>query len=296
MGSEQTRKSLNQLDKELVELNKKLAELTKKEADYTRRTTDVQKSITKNTSDSMLQSKTRQIQSYQNELSKIAASKADVSKKIAEKQKKRAELALKLQKEETDDQKRATKAQKQIQQNYERRIANLNSQLTHALRQPQMQQRNLYNQNSECEEYDVFVSHASEDKESFADPLCEELKKRGVNVWYDKLSISWGDSLRSKIDAGLRKSKYGIIVLSRDYIKKGWTQYELDGLFEREMVGGKIILPIWHNITKQEVLDFSPTLGGRLAMNSALQTPAEIAEELVRLLRGDSITEDSENE
>ncbi|PNH19847.1 hypothetical protein B7R76_02950 [Mageeibacillus indolicus] len=134
------------------------------------------------------------------------------------------------------------------------------------------------------EEYDVFIPHASEDKESFANDLYNSLNNAGIKVWYDELCISWGDSLRSKIDNGLRKSKYGIVILSNHYIKKGWTQYELDGLFQIEMTGGKTIPPIWHNISKKEVQDFSPTLAGRMALNSAMMTPNEIAEELIKIL------------
>jgi len=89
--------------------------------------------------------------------------------------------------------------------------------------------------------------------------------------------------LRASIDAGLRQSRLGIVIISRYYIKKGWTQYELDGLFQKEMTCGKVILPIWHNITKEEVQNFSPSLAGRKALNTSMYTPREIADELVEL-------------
>ena len=136
-------------------------------------------------------------------------------------------------------------------------------------------------------EYDVFISHATEDKESFVNELVEELKKRNVRVWVDVLNIKWGDPLRKSIDEGLKKSHFGIVVISKHFIAKGWTQYELDGLFEKEMLGGKVILPVWHDITKKEVFDFSPTLAGRKAMTTATMTPADIADELVSLLTED---------
>lgn len=135
-------------------------------------------------------------------------------------------------------------------------------------------------------EYDVFISHATEDKESFVNELVEELKKRNVRVWVDELNIKWGDPLRKSIDEGLKKSHFGIVVISKHFIAKGWTQYELDGLFEKEMLGGKVILPVWHNITKKEVFNFSPTLAGRKAMTTDNMKPADIADELMVLLRG----------
>lgn len=72
--------------------------------------------------------------------------------------------------------------------------------------------------------------------------------------------------------------------MSRSYIGKYWTNYELEGLFQRESNGGKLILPIWRNITKQEVQNFSPSLAGKMAMNTAFMTPKEIAEKLHELL------------
>ena len=132
--------------------------------------------------------------------------------------------------------------------------------------------------------YDAFISHATEDKESFVNEFVEELKNRTVKVWVDALRIQWGDSLRKSIDEGLKKSHFGVVVISPYFIAKGWTQYELDGLFEREMSGGKVILPIWHKITKSEVQKFSPSLAGRKAMTTGMMTAGEIADELVKLL------------
>lgn len=282
MSADQARRELNQLDNELAALEKKLADETKKEADKTKRMNDTQKSITKNTSLSTAQSKMKQIQGYQDDLVKISNNKADINKRIAEKRKKRADKALKLQKEEAYEAKKAENVQKTIYANYEKRIADLSTQLVHKLNENSTPSH-IYSPTSD-EEFDVFLSHASEDKASFADELCNELQSAGIRVWYDALSMTWGDSLRSKIDNGLRKSKYGIVIISKDYIKKGWTNYELDGLFQREMIGGKTILPIWHNITKKEVQDFSPTLAGRLALSTAIMTPAEIADELRKIL------------
>lgn len=173
--------------------------------------------------------------------------------------------------------KEQTKANSDLQRRYERTI----QQLTMDSKPIQVQHTIYENQSSET--YDVFISHASEDKESFVDSLYSELVNAGFKVWYDTTDIAWGDSLRSKIDKGLAMSKYGIVVISKAYIRKGWTQYELDGLFNIEMTQGKTILPIWHDITKQEVQDFSPSLAGRKALMSQLMTPAEIATELKKL-------------
>ena len=101
-------------------------------------------------------------------------------------------------------------------------------------------------------EYDVFISHASEDKDDIVRPLAQALVAKGVKVWYDEFEMRIGDSLRRKIDKGLANSRFGIVVISKDFIKKGWTNYELDGIITKAVSGEQIILPIWHNITKKK--------------------------------------------
>ena len=88
--------------------------------------------------------------------------------------------------------------------------------------------------------------------------------------------------MREKIDKGLSKSRYGIVVLSPEYIRedKYWTKAELNGLFQKETINGKTILPIWHNLTKQQVTEYSPLIADRKALTTALMTPAEMAAEL----------------
>lgn len=135
-------------------------------------------------------------------------------------------------------------------------------------------------------EYDVFISHASEDKDSVVRPLAQALVTKGMKVWYDEFELKIGDSLRRKIDRGLAKSKFGIVVLSQSFIKKGWTNYELDGIISKAITGEQVLLPIWHGITKQEVLDYSPSLADKVARNTASYTVEEIAEEIAELING----------
>lgn len=110
------------------------------------------------------------------------------------------------------------------------------------------------------------------------------MKEKGVNVWYDEFELKIGDSLRRKIDQGLSKSKFGIVVISRSFIKKGWTNYELDGLMTKAISGQQILLPIWHDITKQEVIDYSPSLADKVARNTSQETAEEIASEVAELI------------
>lgn len=137
-------------------------------------------------------------------------------------------------------------------------------------------------------EYDVFISHASEDKDAIVRELARALKEAGLSVWYDEFELRIGDSLRRKIDMGLANSRFGIVVLSHAFFDKGWPNYELDGLVTRAVTGEQILLPIWHNISKQEVIGYSPSLADKLARNTATHTVKEIAEEIVDVIRGQS--------
>lgn len=134
------------------------------------------------------------------------------------------------------------------------------------------------------EAYDVFISHASEDKDAIVRALATALSGLGLKVWYDEFTLRIGDSLRRKIDRGLANSRVGLVVLSPAFIAKGWPQYELDGIVSRTVSGEQILLPIWHNITKAEVIAFSPSIADKVARSTATHTVEEIAAEIADLI------------
>src|SRR6266536_3802312 len=135
--------------------------------------------------------------------------------------------------------------------------------------------------------WDLFISHTSEDKAELVQPLATLLRKLSVRVWYDEFTLHVGDSLSKSIDEGLRESRFGLVVLSPSFFARGWTQHELSGLWSREIGQGKVILPLWHRITKEEVLSQSPTLVDKLALNTAEKTIGQIAIELIAVIRSD---------
>jgi len=112
--------------------------------------------------------------------------------------------------------------------------------------------------------YDLFICHASEDKEAVARPLAQALQG-AVSVWYDEFTLELGDSLRASIDKGLAESRYGLVVLSLAFFAKNWPQAELNGLFAKEISGTKTILTVWHQIGRKEILKFSPILADKFA-------------------------------
>ncbi|GAA1628918.1 toll/interleukin-1 receptor domain-containing protein [Actinoplanes couchii] len=133
---------------------------------------------------------------------------------------------------------------------------------------------------------DVFLSHASEDKDEIARPLKDALEARGVSVWFDEIRITVGKSIRREIESGIAGCRFAFVIISPHFFRKQWTQAELDALFGKKMDSGDdSVLPVWHHISKDEVKLHSPLLAGILALNSATMTVEEIAEGLAEAVK-----------
>jgi hypothetical protein len=138
--------------------------------------------------------------------------------------------------------------------------------------------------------YDVFICHASEDKDVFVRPLAERLKQSHIEVWYDEFSLKVGDSIRRAIDLGLAKSRFGIVVLSRNFFTKSWPQWELDGLVQRQNTErAHVILPIWYKVRKKDVLSFSPPLADKMAVK-ADRGLEHVVSQLLKVLKPEGST------
>lgn len=136
-------------------------------------------------------------------------------------------------------------------------------------------------------QWDVFISHASPDKEQFVMPLSEALRARGVSVWLDQWVIELGDSISASISEGLRQSRFGIVVLSKAFFTRAWPKKELGALFAKESSGATHIIPVWHHIEYDEVWENAPLLADKMAARSS-DGVASIVERILRLLARDS--------
>ena len=139
----------------------------------------------------------------------------------------------------------------------------------------------------EKKEWDIFISHASEDKETIVRPIAQLLANFGTKVWYDEFSLDVGDSLSRSIDKGLANSHFGLVVLSPSFLQKDWPDYELRGLNAKGLGREKGILPIWHNVSRDDILSFSPTLADVFALNTNEHKPQEIALRILSIVRPD---------
>jgi TIR domain len=115
-------------------------------------------------------------------------------------------------------------------------------------------------------EWDFFISHASEDKTTVVIPLARELERAGFRVWLDAFEIKVGDDIRARIDEGLTRSRFGIVVASPAYFAKKWSSAELGALFALEGAHRRV-LPVWHELDAQAVASRSPLLASRAAIS-----------------------------
>jgi hypothetical protein len=108
----------------------------------------------------------------------------------------------------------------------------------------------------------AFISHDSRDKESVARPIALGLQRLMCPVWYDEFSLKVGDNLRTSIETGLKTCHKCILILSPDFLANGgWTKKEFDSVFTREILEGRqFVLPVWHNVTKEMVFKYCPSL------------------------------------
>jgi hypothetical protein len=114
----------------------------------------------------------------------------------------------------------------------------------------------------------VFISYASEDRDDFVQPLVDALEQKHT-VWFAPYELTLGDSLLKKISDGLRLCDFGVVILSPAFFAKKWPQNELDGLSALETTKKKLILPVWKDVTEEDVKVFSPILAGRFAARAA---------------------------
>jgi hypothetical protein len=274
---------ISSLQREIQLLQSQLTSASKDQASKASRIAQIKKSITKSTSSSMLQSKQREIQRLEDDIVRIQEKQASLGNRFSskttelhkyeqqlyqEREKEDKKLLESLKRKDSEDKARHNQIIEQVRALSYVTPARLGSVVTDTLPPA----------------YDAFISHATEDKDEIARPLAVALQKNGLAIWYDDFQLRVGDSLRRSIDKGLANSRFGIVILSPNFFAKNWPQYELDGLIAKEMVGGKVVLPIWHKVSKDEVIRYSPSLADRVALNTATNTIDELADKLIDVL------------
>lgn len=266
---------IKRLESDIFNINKKMDTQKSKEAKAIDKMAKAQKKLMSAKTSSAINSAQRDYQSGAKELTSAQSDQAKLSKQLADKSKsltnKKSDLLKAQAREREQHQKEIEKLQK----------AALDKQQSHI--------KDLIDTNPNGafleKEYDVFISHASEDKSDFVEPLARALQVAGIKTWYDSDQIGWGQSIRQSIDKGLVNSRFCIVILSPNFLKKYWTNYELNGIFQKDAItDGSIVLPVWHKVTREEIQQKNLTLTDMLAMNTALHTIEDIVNSLKSVL------------
>ena len=140
-------------------------------------------------------------------------------------------------------------------------------------------------------QYDVFISHASADKLSYVDDLYAALSRLKIDIFYDKEELSWGDNWKDRIIQGTEKSEFAIIVISKAFFGREWTERELNEFLQRQNeTGQKIILPLLYDITFDDVKTHYPELefiqSIKVCEHSADEITLLFAKELIKRYKG----------
>lgn len=267
---------IKRLHSDISRLEDKRASAVKEESNSIKKINSANSALQRTKNSSTISSKLKEID---RENIKIQKAKGEQAKLMSDIAKKNTDLNKTLIQLSKAQQKEAETIYKQ----QEKKVNELYAQQKSGLKLLTSSQNNEI---EETKEYDVFISHSADDKDSYISELAEELKASGVTIWYDTDNIGWGQSIRKEIDKGLANSKYGIVVISPSFIEKYWTNYELDGILNKEgSTGNQMILPIWHNVTADQVKKYSFSLAGKLALNSAINTIDDIVGNVKQLIK-----------
>jgi hypothetical protein len=289
MSLSSARSAVARLQKEIADLRLKDAQEAKKEADLTAKMTKASYDARTSKNASTVTSKMNEASRASSDLAGVQKKRADLAKTLASKTSELNRAHDTLSKEEEAERKKTLASQKKADDARTGQLKKLDQQLLAQRRAAEALPATIARSSAQVSaddilpQYDVFISHASEDKESFVRPFAEKLAAAGVTPFYDEMSLEWGDSLRRRIEEGLARSRFGVVVLSKNFFAKEWPQRELDGLVQLEMQGQSRILPIWHEISKDEVTRYSPMLADKLALNTALLTVDEIVAQLAQV-------------
>lgn len=136
-------------------------------------------------------------------------------------------------------------------------------------------------------QYDVFISHANKDKSDYVDLLNMKIKRLGIKIFYDTDVLSWGDNWKQVILDGTANSEFAIIVISSNFFGREWTERELNEFLNQQNESGqKIVLPLLHGISIDELKEHYPQLSDIQCINTKDYSNDEItillAKELIK--------------
>lgn len=99
-------------------------------------------------------------------------------------------------------------------------------------------------QKREIEKDLYFLSHSSNDKE-FVNKLAIDLKRSGLQIFFDTLNIGVGESIPDKISKAYDSMKGFILILSPSSVESKWVKMELDNAIMKKVSENSVeIFPV----------------------------------------------------
>lgn len=236
----------------------------------------------------------REIESLHNKINKLSKSKQKSA--LANYLKAQKELAKKMS-ILTETQQKLSKERKResdkVKKEQDKHLKELKKQQDEAKRIVSSGISLLSNQGKES---DVFISYVQADSSDYVDRLQSALEVKGIEVWRDKSNMHIGQSMTQKIENGLAKSKLAIVILSPNYLHKYWTNAELNGIFSKQgITGEQMIIPIWYNVSAEDIASKRPILADLFAWNVNIDTIESIVESISKILGKGEDEVDDEN-
>ena len=102
--------------------------------------------------------------------------------------------------------------------------------------------------------YDVFLSFRGEDtRNSFTAHLYSALDRKGIWTFIDDERLERGKPISTELLNAIEKSKFAIIVLSRNYASSSWCLDELVKIVECREKTRLTVLPVFHKVDPSDV-------------------------------------------
>ncbi|MGE3228642.1 MAG: TIR domain-containing protein [Hyphomicrobium sp.] len=95
-----------------------------------------------------------------------------------------------------------------------------------------------------ADDFEIFISHAREDKAAIARPIHEACARLGLKAFLDEEHIGWGESFTKKINTALGAARTVVAVVSSNSVGKEWPLAEVNTALALEISGQKRVLPV----------------------------------------------------
>ena len=185
---------INRLTKEIADLKLADSKEASKEATAQARINRAEAATHRTSSRATAQSKQREIERGLSDLARTQAKRAGLAKKIADKTQQLSSYESQRQRDDDRERKKAADEQKRLireRERHERNISNeIRSRRHLALPPRRLDVRGAGRGAALEQKKDFFISHASEDKDSFVRQLATSLEDGGASVWYDEYTLT----------------------------------------------------------------------------------------------------------